>query len=379
MVAESTQVGGCTAPSGVGRLARCPRRRGGGCWWRGVVVAVVAAAAAVGVVPAGAQEGSQSYGDVASDAYFAPAVAALESRGVFEGTECAEGFCPGRPLPRWQMAVWLVRALEEAQPQAAVSRFADVGGGVWWMPYTERLAELEITAGCRSEPPGYCPEQAVSRAQMASFLVRAFGLPAADPAGFVDVDPETNVHSDNIDRLAASEITTGCRTVPLEYCPAKSVTRAQMAAFIYRGLKWQESQTENNNQTQEQPEFITEENDLSRWAKHGMVDEYGEKWPWLKEAWDYTNQEDFKYVASDRNTISLRTLDPDETGDVFVQHKSYKLTISKVGVGHPRFLDILVHELAHIYTYSSGAAANPAPVAIGWLYFGSIEESCAGE
>ena len=53
-----------------------------------------------------------------------------------------------------------------------------------------------------------------------------------------------------------------------------------MAAFLYRGLEWREAQTEADNQ---QPEFITEENDLSRWAKRDMIDVYGDEWPWLKE------------------------------------------------------------------------------------------------
>ena len=208
----------------------------------GAFAAVAAVAVAVAAVPAAAQQGSQSYPDVASEAYYAQAVEALESSGVFEGTECAEGFCPHQALPRWQMAVWLVRALEQAEPQATVSRFADVESDLWWMPYAERLAELEITVGCRSEPLSYCPSRPVSRAQMASFLARAFDLPAAEPAGFADVDSQTNVHGQNIDRLAASKITVGCRTEPLSYCPSRSVTRAQMAAFIYRGLKWKEAQ-----------------------------------------------------------------------------------------------------------------------------------------
>ena len=69
-----------------------------------------------------------------------------------------------------------------------------------------------------------------------------------------------------------------------------------MAAFIYRGLQWKEAQAEVSNPTQEQPEFITEENDVSRWVKRDFIDEYGDKWPWLKEVWDYTNREDLSML-----------------------------------------------------------------------------------
>ena len=349
---------------------------GGFRFFRAVAV-VVSVSVWLAVVPAAAQQGSGSYLDVASDAYYAQAVEALRGGGVFEGTECAEGFCPHQPLPRWQMAVWLVRALEDAEPQAGVSRFADVEGDVWWMPYTKRLADLEITVGCRSEPLRYCPQQVVNRGQMASFLARAFDLPAADPAGFGDVDPQTNVHSQNIDKLAASEITVGCRSEPFSYCPSNSVTRAQMAAFIYRGLKWQEAQAETSSPTQEQPEFITAENDLSRWVKRDFIDEYGDKWLWLKEVWDYTNREDFEYFIGNSNSFGFRTLKRDKTEDVFFKNESYKLILSKVRVGNPYSLHVIAHELAHVYTYSHGAAANPAPVAIGWLYFESISQDCA--
>ena len=341
----------------------------------GVLAAV--AAVSVGVVPAGAQEGSQPYADVASDAYYAQAVEALESRGVFEGTECAEGFCPHQPLPRWQMAIWLVRALEEAEPQATVSRFADVESQLWWMPYAERLAELEITVGCKSEPLRYCPDRFVSRSQMAAFLTRAFKLPDAEsPAGFADVSEESWAFN-YINALAASKITVGCRSEPLRYCPERSVTRAQMAAFIYRGLKWKEAQAEVDKQTQEQPEFITEENDLSRWIKHDLIDEYGDKWPWLKEVWDYANREDFEYIAGYQNSFGYRTLRSDKTGDIFAKIESYTLMIREETVGSPYYLNSLAHELAHVYTHGHGAATNPAPIAIGWLYFESIEQDCS--
>ena len=73
---------------------------------------------------------------------------------------------------------------------------------------------------------------------MASFLTRALDLPPATLAGFADVDLEKNVHADNINRLYAAQITVGCRSEPLRFCPSQSVTRAQMATFIYRTLEW---------------------------------------------------------------------------------------------------------------------------------------------
>ena len=111
-----------------------------------------------------------------------------------------------------------------------------------------------------------------------------------------------------------------------------------MAAFIYRGLQWKEAQAEVSNPTQPQPEFITEENDLSRWVKRDLIDEYGDKWPWLKEVWDYTNREDFEYVAGQRNSFGFWILQPDETGDVFVQNESDEMTMYEESIGSPHYI-----------------------------------------
>ena len=322
-----------------------------------------------------AQAQTPVYADVSTDAWHYEYVEALQSRGVFEGTECDEGFCPSQPLPRWQMAVWMIRALEDDEPSDYDSRFADVEDDTWWTPYTERMADLKITVGCKSEPLRYCPERFVSRSQMAAFLTRAFKLPDAEsPAGFEDVSEESWAFN-YINSLAASKITVGCRSEPLSYCPERSVTRAQMAAFIYRGLKWQEAQAENNNQTPEQPEFITEENDVSRWVKRGLIDEYGDKWPWLKEVWDYTNREDFQYLTGTYSSAGISGLRPAQTGDVFNLKKGTGLTIAIYVIDNPSTLSTLVHELAHIYTLSHGAASNPEPMAIAYLYFDQLAQN----
>ena len=70
---------------------------------------------------------------------------------------------------------------------------------------------------------------------MATFLVRALELPAAAAAGFVDVDP-ASVHAASVDALFAAGITGGCSSEPLRFCPDDPVTRAEMATFLVRAL-----------------------------------------------------------------------------------------------------------------------------------------------
>ena len=77
---------------------------------------------------------------------------ALDSSGVFDGTECgARKFCPTKPANRWTVAVWIVRVIDGRDPvPVKESRFADVDDNEWWMPYVERLADLGITVGCKT-------------------------------------------------------------------------------------------------------------------------------------------------------------------------------------------------------------------------------------
>ena len=198
-----------------------------------VASAAAAAAAAVGLATTAAAQGG--FTDVTSRSHKAN-IEALAEMGLFEGTECGEQqFCPDDPAKRWTVAVWIVRALDGADPPAvAQSRFADVYDDEWWMPYVERLADLGITVGCTQNPLRFCPDQTVTRARMASFLVRALDLAEALSAGFADTEGST--HETNIDALFAAGITVGCNQDPLRYCPNNPVSRAQMATLLRRGL-----------------------------------------------------------------------------------------------------------------------------------------------
>ena len=196
-----------------------------GCWHPiGLTRQVAAAAGLPGAAPADVDLGGERF----------DSVAALAADGVLVGTECGPGlFCPGDPIPRWLMAVWLVRVVDGKDPRrVGASRFVDVDSGQWWAVHAERLAKLGITVGCSAEPARYCPDDPVTRAQMASFLERAFNLDQAAPAGFTDTG--ANFHAAAIDALHDAGITKGCLDDPLRFCPNQATTRIQMAIFLNR-------------------------------------------------------------------------------------------------------------------------------------------------
>ena len=199
------------------------------------MLAATAATLALLALPTAASAHDGGFSDVPPGGVHSADIDALHDQGVLDGTLCGEEeFCPREPLTRAHMAVWMVRIVDGADPAlVAATRFSDVVGDHRHAAFIERLAELNITYGCETNPLRYCPDEPVSRAQMASFLARAFELSAAESAGFVDV-VAGGAHSADIDALAASGITYGCETEPLRFCPRDDVTRAQMASFLVR-------------------------------------------------------------------------------------------------------------------------------------------------
>ena len=63
---------------------------------------------------------------------------------------------------------------QERPLPAATGVFNDVDLSYWAVHWIEQLAAEGITSGCGNG--NYCPEDPVTRAQMAVFLVRTFGL-----------------------------------------------------------------------------------------------------------------------------------------------------------------------------------------------------------
>lgn len=135
-------------------------------------------------------------------------------------------FCPKLVVTRGQMATFLVRAL--GLPDGVGDSFSDDTGS----PHEadiNRVAAAGITLGCG--PGLYCPHAAVTREQMASFLVRAYQLPPNQTNPFVDV---SGTHAADVAALFAAGITGGCSALPALYCPSAEVLREQMAAFLHR-------------------------------------------------------------------------------------------------------------------------------------------------
>ena len=145
-------------------------------------------------------------------------------------------YCPTARVTRAQMAVFLERGMKGAgylPPPATGTVFNDVGPNDFAANFIEQLAADGITAGCGNN--NYCPNAEITRAQMAVFLLRAkYGAAHSPPPAtgvFADV-PTTYWAAAWIEQLAAEGITAGCGGG--NYCPGNAVTRDQMAVFLVR-------------------------------------------------------------------------------------------------------------------------------------------------
>jgi len=145
-----------------------------------------------------------------------------------------EGIVNGRPTEKTVSGVLLRQELSLRSTSFSIivhPRFSDVPSGHQFAGEITGLNVLEVTDGCT--PTTYCPDRSVTRGEMAAFLVRALNL-ETPTASDSFTDDDGSIFEADIETLGASGITDGC--TPTTYCPDRSVTRGEMAAFLVRAL-----------------------------------------------------------------------------------------------------------------------------------------------
>jgi len=180
-------------------------------------------------------DSSDTFNDVPPDYWAFSYIETLAASGITTG--CGLNiYCPEDSVTRAQMAVFLERGMRGSgyTPNPGIGNiFLDVPASYWAVGWIERLSADGITTGCGFG--NYCPENPVTREQMAVFLLRAkYGMDYAPPTpvGVFDDVVLSHWSAPWIEQLAAEGITTGCGNN--NYCPKDSVTRDQMAVFLVR-------------------------------------------------------------------------------------------------------------------------------------------------
>ena len=137
-------------------------------------------------------------------------------------------FCPDDDVTRGEMGIFISRALN--LPVPSDDYFVD-DDGKFWEGGANRMFESGISVGCGDAK--YCGHKDLPREQMAVFLVRALDLPPTEVDYFTDDDGSP--FEDHINRIAEAKITLGCNPPANDhFCPDRTVTRGQMAAFFKR-------------------------------------------------------------------------------------------------------------------------------------------------
>lgn len=185
--------------------------------------------------------GTFSMNDVPAGSWAHDFVKAIYLAGITAGCSASPPlFCPDDTINRWQMAVFVETSLGASPAATCTGMFSDVNAstvGDLVCRYIEDFAARGITAGCGDGK--YCPNDPVTRHQMAVFLEAALGripgqLPATCSGTFGDVNAGTvgALVCRIIEDFALQGITAGCSAAPPLFCPNAPVTRAQMAVFL---------------------------------------------------------------------------------------------------------------------------------------------------
>ena len=157
-------------------------------------------------------------------------ILAILDAGITSGCD-ATNYCPTESVNRAQMATFLARAMGLEPIEGAT--FADVPAASVHAGSINAIAEVGITLGCRDGL--FCPGEVVNRSQMATFLARALELEPIEAGVFTDVPPG-GVHTPLINAIAQAGISVGCDEG--RYCPDDPVSRAQMATFLAKAFIW---------------------------------------------------------------------------------------------------------------------------------------------
>ncbi len=177
----------------------------------------------------------ESFPDVPTSNQFYALIETLFHKGVTGG--CGLGnYCPSASVTRGQMAVFLLKSRFGSSfvpPPATGTVFIDVPASHPFAAWIESLAGFKTTGGCGSG--NYCPENAVTREQMAVFLLKSEHGSAYVPPGCTGVFDDVACPSQFanwIEQLAEEGITGGCGGT--NYCPTNPNNRGQMAAFLVK-------------------------------------------------------------------------------------------------------------------------------------------------
>ena len=166
--------------------------------------------------------------DVPNDAYYYEAVKWAVENGITQG-RTETTFCPEDTCTRAEIVTFLWRAFGSPEVTSAVS-YTDVDTDAYYAAAVAWAVENGITVG--TSDTTFSPDDTCTRAQAVTFLCRAAGLPeAASALRFTDV-AESDYFAGPVKWAVENGVTVG--TSDTTFSPEDTCTRAQIVTFLFR-------------------------------------------------------------------------------------------------------------------------------------------------
>jgi hypothetical protein len=174
--------------------------------------------------------GSETFSDVTVGRFYDDPIGWLFATGLTTGTSPTT-YEPERGVARGEFATFIWRYDGEPDAPAGSATFTDVTPGRFYDIPIGWFLQEGLTTG--TSPTTYEPERILTRGELAAFLHRRAGSPDAPlgSATFTDVSP-TRYYNEAIGWLFEQGLTTG--SSPTTYEPERTLTRGEMATFLFR-------------------------------------------------------------------------------------------------------------------------------------------------
>ncbi len=170
--------------------------------------------------------------DVKNGDYFFHPVLWAVEKGVTNGTS-ATTFSPEEPCTRAQVVTFLWRAYGSPEPVQGENPFTDVAEGTYYYKAVLWAVEQGITTGTTATTFG--PDKTCTRGQVATFLYRTQGKPAVSDSTNPFNDVQTGAYYyDAVLWAVENDITQG--TGKGKFSPENDCTRGQIVTFLYRAI-----------------------------------------------------------------------------------------------------------------------------------------------
>ncbi|MCD7903920.1 MAG: S-layer homology domain-containing protein, partial [Oscillospiraceae bacterium] len=168
--------------------------------------------------------------DVASSAYYADAVAWAVENGVTNGTSDTT-FSPEKSITRAEVVTFLWRLAGTPEP-TITSAFEDLDSAAFYYDAVLWACETGVTNG--TSETTFSPDDIVSRAQIVTLINRYSGETAENAeTPFTDVDADS-YYAAAVAWAYEVGVTNG--TSENTFAPEQTCTRAQVVTFLYRAF-----------------------------------------------------------------------------------------------------------------------------------------------